>query len=423
MNIKDFIHGNSREVKDVIYLILLQGLTYVIPLLVLPYLMETLGPEKYGYIGFSLATMQYLMLIVDFGFNQSATKRVALAKDDQEKLNKIFSATVYAKLFLLTICFAIVVTLSFVPQFKVYSSTLYVMFLTVVGQALIFVFLFQGLGRIKWISIINAVTKISILPLTFILVKQESDYLLAAFIQSMVSIVAAVISLVMVYRKHWVKLLPPNISTIKTEVRESFPLFISTAATSMYTALFAVILGYVSNPYEVGLYTSSDRIVRALCFMLLVPVIQVFYPHISRMCATDKKAAVQLFNKILILITVIMSILAVFLFLAGPYAISFMREDFKGVGLILQIMSILPIAIGIGGVVGQLGLLAIGGKKEKIIFRNIYIVAAVAAIILILILAPIYKAKGAAISVVLTELIVCVGMSVCSFRIYKGRLK
>ena len=215
MNIKDFIHGNSREVKDVIYLILLQGLTYVIPLLVLPYLMETLGPEKYGYIGFSLATMQYLMLIVDFGFNQSATKRVALAKDDQEKLNKIFSATVYAKLFLLTICFAIVVTLSFVPQFKVYSSTLYVMFLTVVGQALIFVFLFQGLGRIKWISIINAVTKISILPLTFILVKQESDYLLAAFIQSMVSIVAAVISLVMVYRKHWVKLLPPNISTIK----------------------------------------------------------------------------------------------------------------------------------------------------------------------------------------------------------------
>ena len=274
LGVKGFIKDNSHEVKDVLYLVILQGLTYVVPLLVLPYLMETLGPEKYGYIGFSVAAIQYMMLIVDFGFNQSATKRIALAKDNQEELNKIFSATVYAKLFLLTICFAIVVALSFVPQFKVYSSTLYVMFLTVVGQAFLFVFLFQGLGQIKWISIINAIAKISILPFTFLIVKHEDDYLLAALIQSMVSVVAAVNSLIMVYKKHWVKLLPINTALIKNEIKESFPLFISTAATSMYTALFAIILGYISNPYEVGIYTSSDRLIRALCYMLMVPVLQ-----------------------------------------------------------------------------------------------------------------------------------------------------
>ena len=196
LNLKGFIQGNSREVKDVFYLIILQGLTYGLPLLVLPYLMESLGPEKYGYIGFSLAATQYMMLIVDFGFNQSATKRVALAKDNQEQLNKIFSATVYAKIFLLLICFALVVTLSLIPRFRIYSSTLFVMFLTVVGQAFIFVFLFQGLGQIKWISIINACAKISILPLTFLIVKHEDDYLLAALIQSMVSVVAAVVSII-----------------------------------------------------------------------------------------------------------------------------------------------------------------------------------------------------------------------------------
>lgn len=416
LGVKGFIKDNSHEVKDVLYLVILQGLTYVVPLLVLPYLMETLGPEKYGYIGFSVAAIQYMMLIVDFGFNQSATKRIALAKDNQEELNKIFSATVYAKLFLLTICFAIVVALSFVPQFKVYSSTLYVMFLTVVGQAFLFVFLFQGLGQIKWISIINAIAKISILPFTFLIVKHEDDYLLAALIQSMVSVVAAVISLIMVYKKHWVKLLPINTALIKNEIKESFPLFISTAATSMYTALFAVILGYVSNPYEVGLYTSSDRLIRALCYMLMVPVLQVFYPYISRLAVTNKEDAIQLFNKLLIFSFASMSIFSILTFFGGPYAISFLREDFKDSGIILQIMSILPVAIGIGGVAGQFGLLAIGGQKEKIIFRNIYVIAAVVALISVTILSIYLGAEGAAIAIVIVESMVCVLMCIYALK-------
>lgn len=416
MNVKNFIKDNRHEVKDVLYLVILQGLTYVVPLLVLPYLMETLGPEKYGYIGFSVAAIQYMMLIVDFGFNQSATKRIALAKDNQEELNKIFSATVYAKLFLLTICFAIVVALSFVPQFKVYSSTLYVMFLTVVGQAFLFVFLFQGLGQIKWISIINAIAKISILPFTFLIVKHEDDYLLAALIQSMVSVVAAVISLIMVYKKHWVKLLPINTALIKNEIKESFPLFISTAATSMYTALFAIILGYISNPYEVGIYTSSDRLIRALCYMLIVPVLQVFYPYISRLAVTNKEDAIQLFNKLLIFSFASMSIFSILTFFGGPYAISFLREDFKDSGIILQIMSILPVAIGIGGVAGQFGLLAIGGQKEKIIFRNIYVIAAVVALISVTILSIYLGAEGAAIAIVIVESMVCVLMCIYALK-------
>lgn len=416
LGVKGFIKDNSHEVKDVLYLVILQGLTYVVPLLVLPYLMETLGPEKYGYIGFSVAAIQYMMLIVDFGFNQSATKRIALAKDNQEELNKIFSATVYAKLFLLTICFAIVVALSFVPQFKVYSSTLYVMFLTVVGQAFLFVFLFQGLGQIKWISIINAIAKISILPFTFLIVKHEDDYLLAALIQSMVSVVAAVISLIMVYKKHWVKLLPINTALIKNEIKESFPLFISTAATSMYTALFAIILGYISNPYEVGIYTSSDRLIRALCYMLMVPVLQVFYPYISRLAVTNKEDAIQLFNKLLIFSFASMSIFSILTFFGGPYAISFLREDFKDSGIILQIMSILPVAIGVGGVAGQFGLLAIGGQKEKIIFRNIYVIAAVVALISVTILSIYLGAEGAAIAIVIVESMVCVLMCIYALK-------
>jgi O-antigen/teichoic acid export membrane protein len=64
--------------------------------------MVVLGAEKFGYFGFSLAVIQYLMLIVDFGFNLSATKRVAQTRENQNELNNIFSATLLAKLRLLS---------------------------------------------------------------------------------------------------------------------------------------------------------------------------------------------------------------------------------------------------------------------------------------------------------------------------------
>jgi len=59
--------STSRELKDVFCLLAMLGLNYIAPLLVLPYLMKVLGAEKFGYIVFSLAVMQYLMLLVDFG--------------------------------------------------------------------------------------------------------------------------------------------------------------------------------------------------------------------------------------------------------------------------------------------------------------------------------------------------------------------
>ena len=130
--------GVQQEIKDVFYLVVLQGLNYVAPLLVLPYLMIVLGAEKFGYIGFAQSVCAYLMILVDFGFNLSATKRIALAKENPEELNKIFSATVGAKVILLGISFFCFLLLLLVPQFEVYRSTMIIFFGIVIANAFSF---------------------------------------------------------------------------------------------------------------------------------------------------------------------------------------------------------------------------------------------------------------------------------------------
>lgn len=408
--IKNTIIQHKRELKDVFYLVGLQGLNYIAPLFVLPYLIVVLGPDSFGCIGFALSVCQYLMLIVDFGFNLSATKRIALAKGNQDELNKIFSATVYAKLLLIAVAFFIMLVVAFIPQFAVYQSTLFAMFPMVIGNALLFIFLFQGMGEIRWISIVNAIAKFSILPLNFILVTSASDYLTAAFLQGLVAVVAALISLVFIWHKKWVKLISFNRSEILKETKESFPLFLSTAATSVYVAAFVIILAYFTSPEEVGRYSAVDRVMRAACYALLIPVLQAFYPRISALIKEDKQEAFNLVRKLFVLVIAGMSVVALFLFFGSSYAEQFMGDGYKGTEKLFKMIAFVPLFVGMGGVIGQLGMLAMGDKKDKKNFTKVYFMAAVVALIAVFALIPILHAEGAVISLFLTEFVVFVLM-------------
>jgi len=403
---------NKQEIKDAIYLMMLQGLNYVAPLIVFPYLMKVLGAEKFGYIGFSLSVNQYLMLIVDFGFNLSATKKVALAKNNSQELNEIFSATLWAKIGLLLVSFLILMIFAFfIPKFQLYSSTLLIMFLMVVANAFSFVWLFQGLGKIRIISIINIISKFLILPLTFIFVKSPEDFNIAALIQSLVYVFGSLLTITILIQKkyisNWLIFIKAR---IKEEIKSAYPIFLSNAATSIYTALFAIILGYYSNPVEVGKYTAAEKIMRGFCFLIFTPVSQAFYPKVSSMNLSSPMKAFALTKKIIKFIVGIMLILFIGLFFFSSPFTQFLGKDFNGTDVIFKIMSIAPLFIASGGVLGQFGLLALGNEKDKKNFQNVYLLAAVVSLIAVFSLVPKYYSIGAAIALLLTEIIVFIGM-------------
>ena len=405
--------SNTREIKDVFYLVALQGINYVMPLVVFPYLMITLGAEKFGYIGFATAVTQYLMLIVDFGFNFSATKRITLAKDNQTELNNIFTSTLYAKIGLLIVSFLILVLIAQIPRFKIYSDTTFIMFLTVIGNTFFFVWLFQGLRQIRLIAIFNVIAKLSILPLTFIFVKNDGDYLTAAFIQSSVSIFAMLISVVYVIKKKWVKIISLIPKNVFLELKESLPIFLSSAATSIYMVSFVIILGYFSTAEVVGQYSGVERITRALCFLILIPISQAFYPKIVNLGIENKAEALMLIKKIFIFVVTAMLIVFIVMFFLSPYVVHFLGEDYKDSLLLFKIMAFVPLFVGIGGVMAQLVILALGDTDDKKKYQHIYFIAGATALISIFASIPLWGAAGAAASLLFTEVVVCILM--CRF--------
>jgi O-antigen/teichoic acid export membrane protein len=400
--------NNTREIKDVFYLIALQGMNYVMPLVVYPYLMIVLGAEKFGYIGFSMSITQYLMLIVDFGFNFSATKQIAIHKNNPQKLREIFWSTLFAKVGLLMVSFILLVIFSFgVPPFQIYRSTMFVFFTMVIGNTFSFVWYFQGLGKIRFVSMITVVSKLLILPLTFILVKSPDDLGIAASVQAGVFVLSSLISIGVLKRHNdfpsWYR---PTVNQLSAEIKSSYPIFLSSVATSFYTALFAVILGFFSTPEEVGKYAAAEKIMRAFCYLIFMPVSQAFFPKISALSQTSTPKAVKLVGKIAYLVAALMVVVFMLLYFLSGCITSFLGNDYQGLDTLFKIMAAIPLLVALGGIAGQLGLLAVGGEKEKKKFQYAYFIAGVVALIIILLLVPKYTSVGASIALLVTEFIV-----------------
>ena len=411
------MRANVRNMmQDTMWVTVLQGLNYLIPLFVWPYLMAVLGAEGFGIVGFSLQLMQFMMIVVDFGFNLSATKKIATAPD-QATIDKVATDTLYSKLYLLAACAALTLAIMLIPHYAPYRMAVAVMFPMLVGNIFSFQWLYQGLGRIRQVSVVNCVCRLLILPLTFWLVSKPEDVLLAAGIQSSTFVLSGMVMIIWTIRERLFRLVPTCRRDIRMALKDSLPLFISNATSSVYAVLLVVILGYFTTPYEVGCYSAVEKMMRVMCYLFLLPAIQVFYPNVSKLFTENRQIAQQLVHRILIALTAVMVLIGVVLFFGGETVIRLLGKDFDGTEPLFRLMAFVPVLVSISGVCGQLGLVACGGEKQYRQFRNVYVIGAGAALVLVAVLSPMLNALWAAVCLLVAEGIVGIGMYWCYRRI------
>jgi O-antigen/teichoic acid export membrane protein len=65
----------------------------VVRLITLPYLSRVLGPAGFGVVGYAQTVAQMLLIVVDFGFDLTSARKVALHRDQPEVLNKTYWTT------------------------------------------------------------------------------------------------------------------------------------------------------------------------------------------------------------------------------------------------------------------------------------------------------------------------------------------
>lgn len=394
----------------------LQGINYLAPLLVWPYLMVVLGAGPFGVFSFGIALAQYLMMLVDFGFNLTATKQIALARGNAQETNHLFSATMAAKIFLLALSALVVFCVSILPVFATYRPILWIVWWMVVGNAFSMVWLFQGAGKIRLVAIINAAMKLLILPLTFVWVKAPEDVQWAAWIQVAVYIGSGLVMTILVYALGLARVARIKMNDVWAQLKDSWSIFLSHAATSTYTALFVVILAYFVSSEEVGCYAAAEKMMRCACYLIWLPISQAFFPRVSQLSASNPVEGKRLVRRLTYLIALGMTGVALLLVVGAEPFTAWLGKGYTGIGRMTAVLALVPMLVGIGGVQGQMGLIALGSDQEKSAFRNVYLFAGLIALISVCIFSKWMGAVGAAWALVLTEGWVCISMCVLNRR-------
>ena len=138
------------------YLSILQVFTILFPLLTYPYLLRVIGLELYGVIVFAQSIIIYISLVINFGFNMSSAKDVAIHKEDKEKLSRIVSTTYISKFILWVICgVGYLVVIKTFDFFREYYWVYYLSYLLTFNELLLPTWFFQGIEKMKFITIVN----------------------------------------------------------------------------------------------------------------------------------------------------------------------------------------------------------------------------------------------------------------------------
>lgn len=391
----------------------LQGMNYILPLLSLPYLVRVLGADKFGLLAFATAIIGYFIVLTDYGFNFTATREVTLHRDDKDKLSEIFSSVMIIKFLLFVISFFILTLL--IILFKKFSSDpwlYYLTFGTVLGQILFPVWFFQGVEQMRYITIINIVSKILFTIAIFVLVKQSSDYLLVPLLTSLGAIVAGIYSLFLVYTRFDIKFKIQKIHILISYLKGGSNLFYTSVLGNLLTSSGTVILSFVSTNTVVGYYSAAERLFRAVVG-LFAPITQALYPISCRKVMYEETARSYIRKIALIIGGVAFFIgttVAIFSekIIAIVYGGAFLSYSY--------ILAVMMIWLFFGVINNIIGIQYLSASRKDKFYTFSFVVAGLVTVLLNLVLIPHLLINGVLVAMIVGEILLTICMLALIFR-------
>ena len=380
-------------VQNFAYLSLLQIAGYVFPLITMPYLARVIGVDGFGKIAFASAVMVWVQTIADWGFNFTATRDVAQNRENPHKVSEIFSNVLWARcvLMLLSFLFLILLVVLF-PTFRENVNILLVSFLLIPGHILFPDWFFQAMERMKYITILNVVSKFIFTVAVFVFIKDKEDYILQPLLVSLGYLVSGLIALYYILVRWRVKLISPSMKNIWQTIKHSTDVFLNNLMPNLYNSFSTVLLGVFGGDVANGKLDAGTKFVNiAQQFMLVLS--RAFFPFLSR--KLDKH---HIYARINIVLSLCMLAL---LFLFAPLIINvFFTEEFADSIIVLRIMSFSIFFLALSNIYGTNYMIIAGYERQ---LRNTTTIVSIIGFIISFPLIYFWNFIGAALTVTLTR--------------------
>uniref|UniRef100_UPI0040472B42 oligosaccharide flippase family protein n=1 Tax=Algoriphagus sp. TaxID=1872435 RepID=UPI0040472B42 len=151
----------NKSLQNFLFLALIQSSTILISLISMPLLIQSIGAEQFGWVNLSFSVIIVFNILVGFGFNLNAPREVALNQSNKEALSQLVSNVFSAKILLAVFSTVLILTGAYgLNLFQGYQSILVLSVFLLFSEATFPLWFFQGMEKMKLISIANVFSKL-----------------------------------------------------------------------------------------------------------------------------------------------------------------------------------------------------------------------------------------------------------------------
>ena len=372
------------------------------PVISFPYASRVLGVDAIGKVQFASSVISYFALFAALGISTYAIREGTKVRDDREKLSKLSRELLFINLFSTGIIYLFLIIFILLSVFNGYVILISILSLSMIFTTLGMDWIYQLNEDYMYISIRSVLLQILSIIMLFTFVKTESDYIIYAII-----IVVAnngFFFFNFIYANKYIDIFTRTEIEIKKHIKPILMIFSVSLASTIYLNIDIVMINVIKNDYYVGLYTVAMKL-NTVIRTLISSICVVSMPRLSYYIANKnyKQYNSLLRNGIsLNLAFTIPTAIGMFM-LSKEIIILFSGSAFLGAEIASSILAINIVFSSINSLLYQQVLMPYRKDGWAVIGTS---VGACANILLNLIFIPMFSIEGAAITALISEMLV-----------------
>lgn len=376
---------------------------FIFPLITFPYISRILLPEGTGRVNFAISLINYFSMLAMLGIPTYGIRACAQVRDDKEKLTRTAHELLFINLIMCVVSYALLAgALLFVPRLFEDRILFIIVSATILFTAIGMEWLFKALEQYTYITIRSLIFKAIAVAAMFLLVHEKSDYV----IYGGISIFAASASNILnfIHARKYISMHPIGSYNLKRHLKPVLVFFAMACATTIYTNLDNVMLGFMKTDVDVGYYNAAVKI-KTILVAIVTSLGNVLLPRVSYYIQHGQMEEFKtVCRKALNFVFLAAAPLSLYFILFAKNGIYFLSGTaYTGAIIPMQIIMPTVLLIGLTGIMGIQVLVPLG--KEKYVLYS-EIAGAIVDLVLNWFLIPKLGAAGAAIGTLVAEFVV-----------------
>lgn len=377
--------------------------TFVFPLITFPYVSRVLMPIGTGKVAFATSLVSYFNMISQLGIPTYGIRACAKVRDDETELSRTVHELFAINMIMTAVSYiALVVVLFTVPRLFEDRILYFVVSANIILSTFGMEWLYKALEKYTYITLRSIIFKFIALLAMFLLVHSPKDYIIYGGISIFAASASYITNFINV--RKYISIKPVGNYHAEKHLKPIFIFFSMACATTIYTHLDTVMLGFMTSDTEVGYYNAAVKIKQILVSIVtslgavLLPRSSYYVDH--GMMDKFKQVSAKALNFV-ILFAIPLSIY--FIVFAREGVLFLSGRSYEASVIPMQIIMPTLLLIGITNILGIQILIPLG--KEKIVLYS-EIAGAITDLILNAIMIPLWKASGAAVGTLVAEIVV-----------------